>query len=96
MKNIILVMALITASFYFYSNYSPSESDEKLDELRMELEAKEKILVEMEAFIENVVNNAKPQCEGGTIEVQPDRTPVMELQNEIETLKQKIAQIENP
>lgn len=83
-------MVIIAATTYFISN---NESKE-LSDLETELEIKENLLSRMETDIEKIIANARPQCKGGTVKVTVDDTPIIELKEEIEELKQKIASLD--
>lgn len=94
MKKLLVLLLLAGAIAYFAPMPSATKDNGALLELKEELAAKEEILFEMEADIEKIISNARPQCEGGTVEVDLDRMPLYELESEIELLRQKIASLE--
>lgn len=91
MKKGVLLLIIAGGIFYFWSNKPFTSDNEELTDLKMELEAKESILHQMKIDIEQIVANARPKCEGGTVEVTVDETPLLELKEDIERLKKKIA-----
>lgn len=94
MKKFFTLLIIVGAILYFVSKSSSTNENTEISELKMELVAKENILHQMETDIEKIVSNARPKCEGGTVEVDVDRTPIIELQDNIKELKQKIAKLE--
>ena len=73
-----------------------SGDEDRLESLYQELEAKESILAQMDAEIERILANPpKPMCEGGTVEVSIEDDPRPELREEIEMLREKIAELED-
>ncbi len=76
--------------------FNDSAGDEKrLEELYQELEAKESILEQMDADIERMLaNQPKPKCEGGSVEVSISEDPRPELREDIEMLREEIAELE--
>lgn len=92
MKKTAVLLILAVGIAYFVSDSSSRNENKALSELEMELETKENLLGRMENDIEKIIAGARPKCKGGTVEVTVDKTPLIELREEIKTLKQKIAE----
>ncbi len=93
-RNIVIqLILLIFISFSCISCLEQTTESSELQELELELEAKESILAQIEADIERMVNNA-PSCAKGTAEVIVDEGPISELRDEIAMLRDKIASLE--
>ncbi len=84
--HILLLFALLLP----VASCNSSRESEKRKELKMELEAKEGMLSQMEAFIEKARAAPLPGCALGPATLTIDETQINELRSEVETLRKEI------
>ena len=65
-----------------------------LAELKAELHAKESILQQMDAYVDNLRNNARPRCPNGTVTITVEEGPREALVADIESLREQISAME--
>jgi len=75
--------------FLASSCQNQTTKNRELEKLKIELDVREQLLIKAENGIQNIKNRA-PSCATVTI----DESPLIELRDEITTLKNKIAELE--
>ena len=67
----------------------------KIKALQEEIKMREKVLVDMNKFMTDATNNARPRCADGTVTVSFPDDPREEIRTEIIELQKKIKKLQN-